>query len=551
VMWGTCVNPLTALSGADTRSPVDRRHKETDDPGLLDVADVLAGGRSYSEVVEASRPCTTGGYENEQRVRGDRLGDGVLHDATVLKRNINGTYSLRFDDGSYEACVLPDRIQAAGWGWDSIRAKVELASFLRKPELGNSEDSGFSKLLPETTAHLRQWLEKRQESVESALESAFNGTLTEHSASSTESDTDQTQDFTPQRGANEGLNAFLRAHQKMTDWVEVVKKSSIESMPHCVAAPGATVCASDDSETLVRAKLKQAEGFPTVRAFSQPSSSSSRVGELPSGGIVLGKRPRKGDAFMWICWQGMEGYVGWKNVMTDSVTTLSWEDSLIQSEAISKRHILKLGLPRAQGLEKMLRELFQLHDLNGDGVLEEDELVQLNAKVAMLNLGTSVDTRPVKEKYRTVFREELNSDGEPVPYLGFRKYMLEVLDSTDPDPAAQELILEQQVEVARSARGAFRISSFESVSDAVFMPFLREPGPVLHSHVGVNMSPVARCNSLSPVEEGNLQDDMDDLSSVPCVAQRIPGAHPASEELDEQMKGKGLWSECTTEGAYL
>jgi hypothetical protein len=120
-------------------------------------------------------------------------------------------------------------------------------------------------------------------------------------------------------------------------------------------------------------------------------------------------------------------------------------------------------------LEEQMQELFRLHDLNGNGFLEEEELVQLNTKVAMLHYGKDTDLLAVKAKYRTLFREKLDPYGRPVPYSVFRAYVVQVLDALDPDPLAQEMILEQFTAEARSARAVFHLPSFASShSDQAF-----------------------------------------------------------------------------------
>lgn len=116
-------------------------------------------------------------------------------------------------------------------------------------------------------------------------------------------------------------------------------------------------------------------------------------------------------------------------------------------------------------LDALMKELFQLHDLNRDGVLSEVELVKLNEKIAMLHYGKGTDRNAVKAKYSEVFRTQLDADGKPVPFEAFRKYMIEVLDKNDRDKYAQELMMEQFVEEARSGRLCFQCPSFASVSD--------------------------------------------------------------------------------------
>jgi len=109
----------------------------------------------------------------------------------------------------------------------------------------------------------------------------------------------------------------------------------------------------------------------------------------------------------------------------------------------------------SEGLEALIRELFCLQDLNSDGVLDENELVILNQKIAVLHYGQDVDVAAVKEKYQNVFREHLDADGRPVPVAIFRRYVLQVLNELDPDPVAQDMILEQFIIEARTAREIF------------------------------------------------------------------------------------------------
>lgn len=119
--------------------------------------------------------------------------------------------------------------------------------------------------------------------------------------------------------------------------------------------------------------------------------------------------------------------------------------------------------------------LFSLHDLNGNGVLEESELVQLNSKVAMLHYGKDADLVAVKEKYRALFRDKLDPDGKPASYAVFRRYVLQVLDRLDPDPLAQEMIVEQFAAEARSARAVFHVPSFASSTDQSFLSKISMP----------------------------------------------------------------------------
>lgn len=122
----------------------------------------------------------------------------------------------------------------------------------------------------------------------------------------------------------------------------------------------------------------------------------------------------------------------------------------IEQDEISGRDV-----SRAHQLEELLQELFALHDLNSNGFLEEMELVELNQKISILHYGTQADQEAVRVKYVDLFRSKLDPDGKPVPYDIFRRYMQGVMHEFEPrDELAQEMILEQFVEEARSARVA-------------------------------------------------------------------------------------------------
>merc|ERR1719162_2885879 len=86
----------------------------------------------------------------------------------------------------------------------------------------------------------------------------------------------------------------------------------------------------------------------------------------------------------------------------------------------------------------------------------------------MLHYGRDTDKNAIREKFSNLFRAELDKDGRPVPYQKFRGYMLKLLDGIDRSKAAQELILEQFVEEAKSGRLAFHCQSFQSISDEPF-----------------------------------------------------------------------------------
>jgi len=160
---------------------------------------------------------------------------------------------------------------------------------------------------------------------------------------------------------------------------------------------------------------------------------------------------------------------------------IEWElqDPRPRAAAI-KAHVkakgpLPPGVARTKDLEVAVQELFEKQDLNGDGVLDEAELIKLNQKIAMLHFGKdSSEARKdvIEDKYMKLFREKLDSRGESVVYPLFREYILERLDAIDPDPRAQIMIVEQWIAEAESGREVFRFPSFSSESDAPYMPAL-------------------------------------------------------------------------------
>lgn len=129
-------------------------------------------------------------------------------------------------------------------------------------------------------------------------------------------------------------------------------------------------------------------------------------------------------------------------------------------------------IPTAEAeIQELLHELFRLHDLKSNGVLEEDELIKINEKVALLHYGKEgTDKAAIREKYQTIFREHLDAQGRPVPFEVFRNYMQGVVSALDPSLDAQLMMLEQFVAEAQSGREAFRYPSLQSDSDFAFMP---------------------------------------------------------------------------------
>jgi len=138
-------------------------------------------------------------------------------------------------------------------------------------------------------------------------------------------------------------------------------------------------------------------------------------------------------------------------------------------------------------IEALVCELFWMHDLNSDGLLDEDELIRLNQKIAVLHHGKHADPFAIEEKYRGLFRTRLNPKGEPVPFQIFRAYAMEVLWALDPDDLeAQEMILEQFVAEARSGRQACEL---ERLACEVDLPLKGEVLPRLLEKVTMTRPP--------------------------------------------------------------
>lgn len=119
-----------------------------------------------------------------------------------------------------------------------------------------------------------------------------------------------------------------------------------------------------------------------------------------------------------------------------------------------------------RGLACLLEELFNLQDLNSNGLLEESELIELNEFIAVLHYGTDFDRDLLEKKYRKIFRQNLDAHGRPVAFPTFLQHMTKVLSDYDPDAAAQEMIVEQFIAEAQLARRlAEEKSADKSVKD--------------------------------------------------------------------------------------
>eukprot|EP00933_Yihiella_yeosuensis_P040640 TRINITY_DN34981_c0_g1_i1.p1 TRINITY_DN34981_c0_g1~~TRINITY_DN34981_c0_g1_i1.p1 ORF type:complete len:333 (-),score=60.51 TRINITY_DN34981_c0_g1_i1:90-1088(-) len=148
---------------------------------------------------------------------------------------------------------------------------------------------------------------------------------------------------------------------------------------------------------------------------------------------------------------------------TDSVGALP-SDAVVKKKRRAKDSYADPGKEvDPKRLEELTKDLFDAHDLNDDGMLDESELVRLNTKIAVLHHGKEgSEVDQVQETYKSLFRTKLDPDGKPVPYSVFRTYARELVNELDKDPEAQEMILEQFVAEARSGREAFDVVSLMS-----------------------------------------------------------------------------------------
>jgi hypothetical protein len=138
-----------------------------------------------------------------------------------------------------------------------------------------------------------------------------------------------------------------------------------------------------------------------------------------------------------------------------------------------------------------------LHDLNGDGVLEESELIRLNETVAQLHQGDRADSEAVEVKYRALFRSKFDPEGRPVPLSTFRAYIVELLSELDSQEDAQEMILEQFIAEAGLARHVRCL-----------------PGPPCVSSQGVHRDSHCSCYCLQQEKAEEFRTDDRSLNSA-------------------------------------
>mmetsp|Transcript_64666 Transcript_64666/g.151585 ORF Transcript_64666/g.151585 Transcript_64666/m.151585 type:complete len:247 (+) Transcript_64666:90-830(+) len=122
-------------------------------------------------------------------------------------------------------------------------------------------------------------------------------------------------------------------------------------------------------------------------------------------------------------------------------------------------------------LETLTMDLFKAHDLNGDGFLQEMELITLNERIAMLHHGKGAfELQEVRDTYSRLFRTKLDPQGRPIPFEIFRRYARGVLEELDQDPEAQEMILEQFVAEAWAGRESMDVVSVVGDTDGAGTP---------------------------------------------------------------------------------
>jgi len=105
-------------------------------------------------------------------------------------------------------------------------------------------------------------------------------------------------------------------------------------------------------------------------------------------------------------------------------------------------------------LEELVGELFRLHDLDGNGLLSESELIRINEAISEIHHGSPEKSvrNDLHTKYQQLFRDQLDPEGMPVPYGRFREYIMRVVGQYDKHADAQAMIVEQWVAEAHTAR---------------------------------------------------------------------------------------------------
>jgi len=263
-------------------------------------------------------------------------------------------------------------------------------------------------------------------------------------------------------------------------------------------------------------------GGPAVERFRDLHQRAT-LGKVASNAAAatqgLVERARRGDFNMGIVdgIRARAGYSGAAGGLLGFVTTGSTEKSPCAEDS----EVYSGDDPCLRNCEVLMHELFGLHDLDGNGTLEEIELIKLNEKIAMLHYGKDTDKIAIEQKYRDLFRSKLDPNGEAVGYLPFRRYLKDVLDSVDTDPNAHEMMLEQFIAEAQTGRQMFGIASMSSISDAPFLANLNFDDRPLAKHVK-RVSSLSSGNSPFEDVKSSAQpfvpDDGDDLTSPTGLA---------------------------------
>lgn len=145
---------------------------------------------------------------------------------------------------------------------------------------------------------------------------------------------------------------------------------------------------------------------------------------------------------------------------------------------VASSRVVPRGVAGVVPLEQRLQELFRLHDLNGNGFLEEWEFVELSERVAARHTGRGLGDEAVQHRYREIFRQNLDAQGQPVGFSTFREYMMHALSGVDGDEQAQvalaeQLIAEAHLAVPSNKTGRRRQSDSRSTSCAGSMASLQ------------------------------------------------------------------------------
>lgn len=279
--------------------------------------------------------------------------------------------------------------------------------------------------------------------------------LTKHSAAMPKQDLDiSAQELLPLRSSlkHNILKPAKKAAEAALCWFLDIEHNPLSTVPEESVPPTAQVFASQNNLGSATHAMGRALNVVQCGRFSRDNEAINElevVHSSPSGHNHTYTTPCTGGAFVNCNRQPCVAVVE------------NGDSKSIRAEA-NKRN-----------LEELMENLFRIHDLNKNGVLEEAELIQLNKKIAVLHSGKDVDKAAVTEKYQNLFRSQFDPTGQPVSYHVFAKYMHQLLDDMEPrDVRAQIMIMEQFICEANVARKFFRIPSLESKLDAPFIRYI-------------------------------------------------------------------------------